>query len=277
MAGIIKLLALTFNSLRFEIFFDFVYINCVGGIMKKLFGKGLILIAVIGLFFILADPVSSQVSKLSLKKASLMKINGGCSISIRPYDRMLSPTLLLKVDGKPLTKMQVTVDGVRIPETEPGRYRKTIYDYSVVPGKTINILIKPPAISTLKAATAMKEFKASAVVKQPMSFISPKPDAKVRIRPNVMLRVEWSPGTGTGPYRCYIYEFRAPKVLGKMVYESGDIFTTKVSVATTIFKPNKQYGVYIFRKMGDFRYRARIAPGSHLSLSHSVGTYIHTK
>ena len=250
--------------------------------MKKLFKAGMAVLVSLGFLFIPGDSVASQVRKSGILPHSIspVQVTGGCSISIRPYDTMLTPTIVLKVKGNPLTKQRVKADGKIVPEYQPGRYRETFKGYRVVPGKLVQISVEPSQRLGRINPRTLKYGKISATarVKVPMKFITPRLNAKIKVLPVRKLKITWTSGTGVGPMSFYIYEFTGPNQLAaKAVYENSGTAIGRVTVSTGIFKPDKKYGIYIFRKMGDFRLKQRMASGSRLSLRHSVATYIFTR
>jgi hypothetical protein len=252
-----------------------------GGIMKKLLKTSLGITALFGLLFLPADQVSSQISKSSflIPVASNIKVTGQARISFRPTRTALGATIKLRVKGQPMVKRIVKVAGQLIPEVQPGVYRKNNIKFNPVPGKLIKVTIEHPA-RTARFSPRLQRTKgqmATAVVKVPVTFITPKPEAKIKLLSAKRLKISWNPGTGAGPVRIYIWEFTGPNsVANSATYQSGDIFTNSVSLTTKMFKPNRKYGIYIYRDMGNFKFKLRPAPGSMIKLGHSNATYIYT-
>jgi hypothetical protein len=181
--------------------------------------------------------------------------------------------------------MAVTANRIQLKEVNPGYYRAQTYGFILTPGSQVVVEIKAPG-SRLIPRPSPQPLIAEATIVQPMSFLSPKPDAHIKLPPGpslstlrtaATLHISWNGGGGVGAVNLYIYEFKAPKTLGRLMFQKDNLMTNQIDAPLRGYIPGKKYGIYISRKMADFRFKGRVHTNSRYILSHSVATYFHTE
>lgn len=229
----------------------------------------LVCFLVLGLMGALPAPEQMAASSPTVIPTIPLQVNGSVSIQVRPYGTILSPTILLKGSGRPLSRAVVEVDGKRIPETTPGRYHNAMKGFKAATGKPLKVKMDPQPSPSVKIPSVT----GTATIGRLLSFASPAPEAKIKLASTPNLHISWN-AVG-GPVHCHIYMINGNSV-GNGVYHKTNISGNSIMVNTRVLVPNQKYGIYLLHRMGQFSLTGPTTANSRLSLSQSRAIYFYT-
>jgi len=179
----------------------------------------------------------------------------------------------VRLDGKLVSGLRVTLMDRPAVEESAGLYSCRINGFTPVPGRTVSVAFdKKPGIPSIHAPLSRSLLTAQATIGQLIKITAPLPDAHVPLTPAGMLNVAWA--GGNPPYSIEILPFTGADTTGDSVYSQTGVAGTSVSVPLAIFRPGAKFGIYIFSKMDDFRFSAKVDSNSQFLLRQSAAVYI---
>ena len=204
------------------------------------------------------------------------KVNGSVSISVRPYDTILTMSAYVSGGTEMVSKLRVILIRQVAVEEAPGRYRCEIKGFKPLPGAVVTVTFEKLSAS-LAPFPAPRDavLKATATIGSLIGFTSPAPDAHLSLSSTLGLNVAWN--GGNPPYNIFVAPFSGPQALGKEVFSKAGIMGTNVWIPFTGFKAGTKYGIYLFADMEKFAFSPKADPASNFILRQSAGTYIYTE
>jgi len=180
---------------------------------------------------------------------------------------MLSGGLDLYYGSNPAKNMWVTANKLNLRELGPGQYRGQENGSAVFPNCLIKVAIGAKPSTLYKPGTGVKEPKPLATGKASLvhmvEIISPSRLEIIDLATTSSLTVRWRRASGAGPISTLtVVEGTGGAKLFEQLNVPGDSF----NINTSIFRPGRQYSIFLTWDNPDFVFTGDLALSSRLRL-----------